>query len=178
MSKFDTLDYLAFGNPLQQKSYEVLTRFAVFDALIPFSPILVGTIPIDIAIENSDLDIACFWTNKNDFIKTVTSSFSHHLNFTISETIINQNETVLANFFIDRFEVEIFGQNVPVKEQMGYRHMLIEAKILKENDENFKNEIIRLKQNGIKTEPAFARLLNLKGDPYLALLDYFKLKKS
>lgn len=174
MSKFDTLDYLITGNALQQKSYDVLIRFAIFDLLISFSPILVGTIPINIAIENSDLDIACYWTDKNDFIKTVTSHFSQHSNFTISEVIINQNDTVIANFFIDGFEIEIFGQNIPVKEQMGYRHMLIEEKILNDNDENFRKKIIRLKQNGMKTEPAFAYLLKLEGDPYLALLNYSK----
>lgn len=50
--------------------------------------------------------------------------------------------------------------------------MVIEHEILKSRDEEFRLEIIKLKQNGYKTEPAFAHLLGLKGDPYIALLEY------
>ena len=31
-------------------------------------------------------------------------------------------------------------------------------------------EEIRLKENGIKTEPAFAQVLNIEGDPYEGLI--------
>ena len=48
--------------------------------------------------------------------------------------------------------------------------MIIEHKILAAHDNDFKTEIIKLKQAGLKTEPAFARLLGLDGDPYEALL--------
>ncbi len=50
--------------------------------------------------------------------------------------------------------------------------MLIDAKLLKKFDASFKNKIIELKKNGYKTEPAFAKVLELKGNPYLALLEY------
>ena len=36
----------------------------------------------------------------------------------------------------------------------------------------FKEQIRGLKRNGLKTEPAFAKLLGLNGDPYRAVLDY------
>ena len=48
--------------------------------------------------------------------------------------------------------------------------MLAEYKILNNKGLEFKNEIKELKAKGIKTEPAFAKLLGLKGDPYLELL--------
>ena len=50
--------------------------------------------------------------------------------------------------------------------------MIIEHKILQENDEKFRRDIIKLKERGLKTEPAFAKLLGLEGNPYQALLDY------
>ena len=77
-----------------------------------------------------------------------------------------------CNFKIDDFEMEIFEQNVPTQNQNGYKHMLIEHQILKTKGENFRLEIIKLKQEGYKTEPAFGLLLGLKDDPYLELLEY------
>ncbi|WP_413531822.1 DUF4269 domain-containing protein [Empedobacter brevis] len=50
--------------------------------------------------------------------------------------------------------------------------MLIEAKILEKLGKDFKNKIIELKRKGYKTEPAFSKLLEVQGDPYLALLEY------
>lgn len=50
--------------------------------------------------------------------------------------------------------------------------MIIEDQILASKDENFRLEIIKLKQKGYKTEPAFGLLLGLKNDPYLELLNY------
>jgi hypothetical protein len=48
--------------------------------------------------------------------------------------------------------------------------MLIEHSLLTEKGEHFRQEIIKLKRQGLKTEPAFAKLLGLDGDPYKAIL--------
>lgn len=75
-----------------------------------------------------------------------------------------------ANFFINDFEFEIFGQNIPTELQNAYRHMLVEHKILQEAGGDFRTQIIELKRQGYKTEPAFAKLLALQGDAYEELL--------
>ena len=48
--------------------------------------------------------------------------------------------------------------------------MIIEHKLLNLYGENFTKEIVRLKKQGLKTEPAFVKVLNLEGDPYEQLL--------
>lgn len=68
--------------------------------------------------------------------------------------------------------MEIFGQPVPTKQQMGYRHLIAEHKLLMKHGETFRQKIIKLKKQGYKTEPAFAKALGLKGDPYLELLKF------
>lgn len=169
---FTTIEYLKSGNAKQIEAYETLTNHEVLNVLGAFEPILVGTIPINIDIESSDLDIICYWQNKNDFIEKVTSLFRNKPHFKITEATINQEEAVLANFKLDNFEIEIFAQNIPTQNQNGYKHMIIEYQILQSRDESFRQEIIKLKKSGYKTEPAFGKLLGLKNDPYQELLDY------
>lgn len=175
MTDFLNINYLKSGTARQQKAFEVLNENLILQKLYDFTPILVGTIPINIAIDSSDLDIACYWKDKNHFIEMVRKNFSEEKSFQIYEKEISGEEAVVANFFKDDFEIEIFGQNIPVQEQFGFRHMIIEAKILEENGEDFRQKIIELKKLGIKTEPAFSQLLNLKGDPYEALINFKKI---
>lgn len=172
MTDFSNLEYLKSGNKKQQEAFEILTQNKILSKLAEFDPILVGTIPINIDIENSDLDIICYWKNKIDFKEKLNSVFGKENEFTIREAIINEKESIIANFKINDFEIEVFGQNTPTKDQNGYKHMIIEHEILQSKGENFRLEIIKLKQNGYKTEPAFAFLLGLKGDPYVELLGY------
>lgn len=167
---FKDIEYLKNGNTKQQAAYKVLKEAYVIDKLKKYDPILVGTIPINIDVDNSDLDIICCYTDKYEFIATLKNEFSQEKKFTIRQNDTPNN--VVCNFFIDNFEIEVFGQNTPTSQQNGYRHMLIEYKILQEKDEAFRQEIINLKKQGIKTEPAFARLLKIEGDPYIELLKY------
>ncbi len=172
MHSFDTLNYLQNGNARQQQAYTILTESNIFEQLAAYDPILVGTIPINIDIESSDLDIGCYWVNKSRFMEDLMHFLGQKPKFRIIEYCINGEECVIANFNLFEFEVEIFGQNIPTKRQNGYRHMLIEHRILLERGEAFRQQIIALKRQGIKTEPAFGLVLGLENDPYQALLDY------
>jgi hypothetical protein len=172
MIDFTKIEYLKSGNETQISAFEVLTKNKILEHLSDFDPILVGTIPININIENSDLDIICYWKNKAEFITKLNSAFGNEYEYIIREAHIDNQESVIANFKIEGFEIEIFGQNIPTKSQNGYKHMLIEYEILQTKGESFRLEIIKLKQNGYKTEPAFAHLLDLKGNPYQELLKY------
>jgi len=169
---FANIDYLKSGSLKQQSVFKVLTNTKILIKLSEFDALLAGTYPIDIPIENSDLDIICFWENKQAFTERLKQLFENEVSFKIRESTINEAETVIANFSSNGFAFEIFGQNIPVKNQNAYRHMIIEQKILEAKDESFRREIIELKQKGYKTEPAFAVLLGLKNDPYRELLHY------
>lgn len=166
MINFKDISYLQTGNPKQQAAFTLLTHHKILENLAEFEPVLVGTIPINIDIENSDLDILCHWKNKADFIKKTKQLFGKENHFSIREDRIDKQKSVIANFIISGFEIEIFGQNIPTELQNGYRHMLIEHQILNSKDENFRLEVIRLKEKGLKTEPAFGLLLGLKGNVY------------
>jgi len=48
--------------------------------------------------------------------------------------------------------------------------MVVQSRLLELDDGRFRAAAITLKQSGLKTEPAFADLLGLAGDPYKAPL--------
>ncbi|WP_420149018.1 DUF4269 domain-containing protein [Spirosoma sp.] len=169
---FETIEYLKDGMSRQREAYNVLTRHEVMTKLQPFTPILVGTIPINIDIETSDLDIICYWTDRLAFYTAVVDYFGSENAFSIRESSRPGQEVVVANFSLNNVAIEIFGQNIPTRQQMGYRHMLIEHKLLTERGESFRQAIIDLKEQGYKTEPAFGQLLGLGADPYIELLAY------
>ncbi|MGL5273914.1 DUF4269 domain-containing protein [Myroides marinus] len=169
---FRNLDYLLDGNQMQQRIFTVLKQYKVMELLDGYNPVLIGTFPIDIAVEGSDLDIACCFKDKAEFVSTVITAFGKEAGFELAEVTIGGIDTVVVNFDVVEFPIELFAQHIPVIEQNGYRHMLIEYAILKDKGDAFRQEIVKLKKAGVKTEPAFAQLLGLDGNPYDSLLNY------
>jgi hypothetical protein len=169
---FTNIEYLKAGRAIQRRAYDVLTRHSILNKLSPFDPVLVGTIPINIDIENSDLDIICHYKDKEHFAAALTNSFGNEKGFVLWERSAQSTTAIVARFEIDGFTIEIFGQGIPTRQQMAYRHMLIEHRLLMERGEDFRQQVIVLKRRGIKTEPAFGILLGLTNDPYTELLDY------
>ncbi len=172
MPDFNSTDYLQQGTPRQQLAYRELRQHRLFDILKPFNPVLTGTIPINIDIDTSDLDVICCFTDVELFKTTVTEAFGALPGFELRTVQFRGITTIVANFRFDHFPVEVFGQPIPVQKQYAYRHMLIEHTLLTQRDETFRLQIIDLKRKGYKTEPAFAHILGLTGDPYEALLQF------
>ncbi|MCG9972772.1 DUF4269 domain-containing protein [Christiangramia crocea] len=169
---FKNIEYLKTGNSKQKEVYRILKDNLILEKLAKYSPILVGTIPIRIDIENSDLDIICFSRNLEKFETDVKANFSKENQFMISIKNINKRKSVVAKFRLENYDFEIFGQNIPTDQQDAFLHMIKENEILKNRDTEFRRSIIELKRSGLKTEPAFAKLLDIKGDPYSGLLNY------
>jgi len=170
MTDFKNIDYLSIGNERQRQAYRELIDLNIFNLLKEFNPILAGTIPIEIDLPESDLDIICECKDHSEFSKVLTTHFSEKDGFEIKLYDRNGIETTLVRFNTRSFVIEIFGQNIPTHKQNAYRHMLIENKILNQKGAEFRSRVIALKSSGLKTEPAFAKLLGLKGDPYDELL--------
>ncbi|RKE77063.1 DUF4269 domain-containing protein [Chryseobacterium sp. AG363] len=173
MLDFTRIDYLKDGNERQKKAYEILTKYRVFDKLKDYSPILAGTVPIEIDIKGSDLDLIFEVDLKyeQDFLDDLLFCQLIPHDVEVEYPIVNGEKCMTLNFMLEGFPIEIFGQNKPTKQQNAYLHMMAEYKILKEKGEEFKQRIIELKKQGIKTEPAFGILLGLE-NPYEDLLKF------
>ncbi|MBA6314650.1 DUF4269 domain-containing protein [Cellulophaga baltica] len=167
---FRTIEYLKSGNERQKLAFSEIKKHKVLEKLKKYNPILTGTIPIEIDVPESDLDIICECQNHSEFKAYLLDQFSQKKDFKMYSILQNDIESTIAEFKTDNFLFEIFGQNIPTERQDAYRHMIIERNILEEKGFEFKQKVKDLKSSGIKTEPAFAKLLGLEGNPYIELL--------
>ena len=169
------ISYLLDGNERQRAAYNALRSLRVFSILRDYSPVLVGTIPIAIDIDESDLDIVCKAVDLAAFEQRLTAAFGQWEGFRIKKKPVKGVPSVVASFFHAGFWIEIFAQPRPVWEQSAYRHMVVEARLLAIGGEQTRRAIRRLKRSGLKTEPAFACHFEIDGDSYEALLQLSRL---
>lgn len=169
---FADIDYLRGGNSRQRAAFRVLTENGILTKLKAFDPILVGTVPIEVDTEKSDLDIICSFTDRKSFKTKLEREFGAAGGFTIHESTSVQPPAMVGNFSVGGFEVEIFGQPIPTQMQLGYRHLVIEYHLLREYGDPLRQRVVQLKREGHKTEPAFAIALGLTGNPYEELLKF------
>lgn len=168
----DHLDHLRDGSPRQQAAYATLRAHRVLESLQAYDPILVGTIPIGIDLPGSDLDIICHCADLEAFSQALHTHFAHAPGWQVRTVDVRGVWAVVANFHLDGFAVEVFGQDIPTRTQLGYRHMVVEHALLQRLGAAFRDQVLAYRREGLKTEPAFARALGLEGDPYLALLQF------
>jgi hypothetical protein len=135
---------------------------------------VIGTPPLGIDIQSSDIDIACTADDLYRFKAAVTKQFGQQKNFIIKDLKKFTEPAVCIAFSSSGWEIELFCQAIPIREQWGVRHFLIEKRLL-ELQPSLRNKVIELKESGLKTEPAFAALLKLEGDPFEAMLELEKL---
>src|SRR5690606_9681203 len=110
MKKFDTIAYLQKGSAVQQQAFRVLQDYQIMEKLGKFQPLLIGTVPIDIAVENSDLDIACTTLDLKGFKEEVSKQFGGFLGFTIKDTFIREEIAVV----VDRKSTRLNSSHVKI----------------------------------------------------------------
>jgi Domain of unknown function (DUF4269) len=170
---FTNIDYLKNGNEKQQQAYRAIKALKIMEDLADYSPIICGTIPINIHVESSDLDVIMESYNLEEFEQQLIRLYSRHRDFVLKRRRIRNKPVIKANFTYEGFEFELFAQAQPSDRQYAYLHMIIENHIL-EKTPSLRMEIINMKKQGIKTEPAFCKVLGLEGDPFERLIEYGK----
>lgn len=163
-------EYLKEATPLQERAYECLEELNIFHDLKEFTPVFVGTIPLDVDIEGSDLDIICEVSEFTRFEQRLKDCYEDKKNFLITEIYSSDGRSLVCRFDNKGFRVEIFGQKLPVQQQNGFLHLIAEAKLLEIGGDKAKHEIRTLKNQGHKTEPAFGVYFQIPGDSYIELL--------
>jgi hypothetical protein len=180
MSKWKDMRYLQAGNSRQQRAYAVLQELAIATVLRDFDPVLAGTIPLGIDLPESDLDIICEVpaARQELFEALLRQQYGQLAGFQLARASIGGHESIVCNFQYAGSELELFGQGLPTRRQNAYRHLVVEQAILDAGGPEWRAAVVRLKRRGLKTEPAFALLLQLPGNPYDALLDLEQLPEA
>lgn len=163
--------YLNDGNETQKKLFHDLEAWKILKSLHGFKPTVVGTIPLGIDLPNSDVDILTKFNLPSHLVKICYAKFRNFENFHLEEKNLHGEPTILVKFKTKWFHYEIFGQKVEPTLQDGFIHMKVEERILNIAPRSFRDKILELKKAGMKTEPAFSKLLGLSGDPYKQILE-------
>ncbi len=177
-SNWHNISYLLQGSYRQKLAHEALASLGILETLREFSPLLVGTIPLKIDTDKSDLDLICEVHNPKAFKRILLQKYGDKSDFNIKEKKYQGVNTIISCFWYQNILIEIFGQPFPVEKQHAYLHMVVEARLLRIGGCDAKKAIRTLKLNGMKTEQAFAHYFNLTGDPYLVLLQLAKFSES
>ena len=175
--KWKNISYLEKGTEKQKSAFVTLKKHNILDYLSPFNPILVSTVCVDLDIDGSDLDIICQHQDLDEFRSSIMSRFGNYPNFK-QWMRKSKCEEVVTSFHADDFEIEIFSSTAPVEDQFAYRHLSMMERALLIGGEPLRQKVKELKRSGLKTEPSFAKILGLSGDPFLAFLELEKLSDN
>jgi hypothetical protein len=149
---------------------EAVRASRVLDVLAGFDPHVAGTLPLGIHLPTSDIDILCHCLVPDVLADTLWTAYRDADGFSIRQWT-GDGRAIVAGFHMYGWPFEIFGQAIVVTEQVGWRHFMVERRLLALGGPALKSAILRARHLGEKTEPAFAGVLGLTGEPYQALLD-------
>jgi hypothetical protein len=154
-----------------RRSFEAaLAECGVLRVLASFDPRIAGTPPLGLDLRDSDIDVLCFAPDSHAFTDAVWQNFSHAPGF-MAKQWVRAPRSVVASFEAAGWRIELYGEAIPVEQQRGWRHFAVERRLLALGGEDLLAAVLVSRRQGMKTEPAFAAALGLKGDPYLTLLD-------
>jgi uncharacterized protein len=151
--------------------FEATQKLGVLTEFAANAPLVAGTFPLGISTPGSDVDILMCSQDLKATKERLVENYSHHQDFKVEDCHVLEVPTVIASFTFMDVPFEVFVQNIDSVRQQAYRHFLVEERLLKLGGASFTTKIKAARGRGLKTEPAFAEVLNLKGDPFQALLE-------
>lgn len=147
----------------------VIEQLGLLRTLHEFKPCMIGTPPLDIDVSTSDIDIACSAEDLSQFRRFSLENFGQLNGYQCYDSSAQNLPAVIVQFKSMGWDIELFCQTIPKEQQWGVRHFRIEQRLLA-LEPRLRITVQQLKKKGIKTESAFAQILGLDGDPYVALL--------
>lgn len=151
---------------------DAVTGVRIAEHLADFDWRIVGTPPLGIGTANSDIDIICHAPDYEQFAEIVWASFGYYLDFYLRQWTSGER-CVVCDFFFDGWKFQIFGDQRIVVEQPAWRHFVVEERLLAIGGATLRQRVLAERAQGLKTEPAFAKVLGLQGDPFFVVEELF-----
>lgn len=148
---------------------EALDASRLLDQLARFDVHVAGTFPLGLALEGSDIDLLCHARDPGEVAGYLWAQHRWRPGFAIYQWR-RDPRPLIAAFMVEGVPVEVFAAAVPVAQQAGWLHFEVEQRLLALGGDSLRGAVMALRTQGAKTEPAFARVLGLSGDPYVAML--------
>lgn len=174
-----SIDYLKEGSARQRRAYGVLQELNLMNKISEWTDgevemglhlTLAGSVPIDLATDESDLDIIVCASDLKRMSEIYRKELGQMSGFHQERGIVLGVATLITKFGFGGETFEIFTQNVPIPRQNAVIHLLVEERLLALGGEGFRQAVMALRQTGWKTEPAFGEVLGLE-EPYRELLE-------
>lgn len=142
----------------------------MLSTLKSYSAECVSTIFVHLDTSESDIDIVCNYLDQRAFIKDLSLTISAYDSYSLKA----DRDRVVGRFGFQNFLFEIYATDTPVEKQMAYRHYQVMKRLVAAGGTDFSERVRKLKESGLKTEPAICQLLEIPGDPYSSILDLEK----
>ncbi len=150
--------------------YQKLVESAILTELRNFNPLVAGTFPLGVHTSSSDVDIIISHPHLQDIREICLKYYSHLPEFQLHTSCILNQDTLVVRFRWNELPMEIFAQTKASFEQNGYRHFIVEERLLKIGGPKFSLKVAALRLEGLKTEPAFTDALGFTTtDPFKTL---------
>ncbi|WP_225120413.1 DUF4269 domain-containing protein [Bradyrhizobium sp. BRP22] len=152
-------------------NYEAaIDNSGTLEALRAYDPRVVGTFPLGLSVPGSDIDIICHAFDPMAFARAIWKQYRSCDGFRLHQWT-SSGRPVVARFEWGGWPFEVFGDSRPVDQQYGWLHFEIEKRLLDLDDGRLRKAVLQRRSLGDKTEPAFAAVLGISGDPYRGLLE-------
>lgn len=151
------------------KLCDLIDRYGLLINIKEFTPLISGTIPLQINTDDSDLDLLCQSADLKHFEEICQQHWGNLPSYRCHRALFQNLESSVVDFTVEGLKVEIFCQDEEVFKQNANRHYYAQSKLLKLLGPKFRSDVKKLRAKGLKTEPAFGELLGLNS-PYEELL--------
>lgn len=147
-----------------------------------FNPALVGSYPVGLALEGSDLDYVCDAYDLEAFATTAIEAFGDLDNFTCEMKNMRGGASCVVTFESPNgYPVEIVAQPRPTGQNYGYLRMLVTARLVAFVGKSGQENLLKLKKGGASTDVALMTLFGIDEDistlyAHMATLDDTALK--
>jgi hypothetical protein len=127
--------------------YQRVSDDGLMDALAPYSPVVVGTYPLEIAGPDDPVEIVCRAVDLPAFARTIERSHGDREGFALYGGSLDDEQAVFAEFTIDGLAVEVAAQSDHVHQRLGRATLGIDH-ILTETGELARNRLRGRVANG------------------------------